>query len=152
MLLARRHVLFLRLGNDVAQRHHQPRPRHLQHVEGGLARWRLEIRAGRPTELQDLQVGIDQHGRRRELTDRHAVGFTLGRELPAQGIGRAALIGERLKPSPTQAGDVGGLPSVLGGGQSKRRGRRRLLREILCFLSNGSKSSVKPPIDSDAPK
>src|SRR4029453_12497549 len=69
MLLARRRVLLLRLVDGAAQRHHQSRPRHLQHVEARLASRRLEVRTSRTTELQNLQVGIDEYGGWRELID-----------------------------------------------------------------------------------
>ena len=73
-----------------AQRQHQAFARHLQHVEARLAGGRLEIRAGRPAELQDLQLGIDEHAGRRELIDGDAVGLALGVELAAERFGRRA--------------------------------------------------------------
>ena len=73
-------VFLLRLVDGGAQRQHQAFPRHLEHVEARLAGGRLQIGARRPTELQDLQLGVDQHAGRSELVDGDAVGFALGVE------------------------------------------------------------------------
>ena len=118
VLLARRRVVLLRLVDGAAQRQHQPGPRHLQQVEARLAGGRLEIRAGRTAELQDLQVGVDEHGRRGELIDRHAVGLALGAELAAEAFGRSSVVGWLPKRSPDLSRAAGdGSPAVLLAGR-----------------------------------
>jgi hypothetical protein len=44
----------------------------------------LEVSAGRPAELEDLQLVIDQHARRRESMDGDAVGLALGLEFGSE--------------------------------------------------------------------
>ena len=90
VFLARGFVFLLRLVDGGAQRQHQAFPRHLQHVEARLARGRLKIGAGRPAELQDLQLGIDKHAGRSELIDRDAVGLALGVEFAAETFRRVS--------------------------------------------------------------
>ncbi len=74
---AHRLVVLSCLVQGRPQRGEHAGTRHLQHVEGGLARGRLEKRTGRAAELQDLEVVAHEHRGRRETVHRDAVGFAL---------------------------------------------------------------------------
>ncbi len=59
------------------QRDRQPLPHHLEQVQAGLARRRRQVRPGVPAELQDLQIGVDQHAGRGVPRQEDAVGLFL---------------------------------------------------------------------------
>ena len=131
---ARRLHLLLRFVDRGAQRQHEAFAGHLQHVEAGLAAGRLEPGAGRPAELQHLQRGADEHARRRELVDRHAIGLALCVQLAGQpGRRRLCLcVEERQRRQPARLAVR--LAARLVACQMQRRRRRVLLPIDLLLL------------------
>lgn len=125
VLLARGLVLFPSLIDRAAQRQHQAIAGHLQHVEARLAGGRLQERAGRTAELQDLKLGVHEHSRRRELADGDAVGLALCIELAARTLRR--LLPTRPLHRSARTRD-GRLVAIFLDRQMKRQDRRRLLR------------------------
>lgn len=75
--LADRGILLPGLLDGGPQRGRQPRPRHPEQVQAGLAGRRRQIRSGVSAELQNLQIGVDQHARRYVSRQQDAVGFLL---------------------------------------------------------------------------
>jgi hypothetical protein len=55
----------------------QPLARHLEETHAGVAWRRLEVEPGLAAKLNDLQLAVDDHARRREAIERDAVGLVL---------------------------------------------------------------------------
>ena len=130
VLAARGPVFLPCLVDRGAQRQHQSFAGHLQHVEGGLAGGRLEVCAGCPPELEDLEIGADQHPGRRELVDGDAVGLALRIQLAAQSVHRA-LSTSRARQRRRPGWCEGSFAVRLGDRQMKGRDRGRLPGEDL---------------------
>jgi hypothetical protein len=83
--------------------------RHLQHVEAGLARRGLEVRAGVPAELHDLQIGAHDHARRRVAAQDQAIGLVLrvepGARVPVH-LARGPIGRVGARPLPPPAGEL----------------------------------------------
>ncbi len=78
---------FLALLIAARRRNRDLLPRHLEQVQAGLAGRRRQIRSGVPTELQDFQIGVDQHAGGDVSCQEDAVGLFLhvGPRLAAAG-------------------------------------------------------------------
>jgi hypothetical protein len=75
-----------------AQRVEQPLARHAQDVEVGLAGRQLQEVAGLPARLHDVEVGVDDHRRRREALEQQPVG------LAGDDVGRGGARPRRGRP------------------------------------------------------
>ena len=112
----------------------KPFARHLQHVEARLAGGRLEVRAGRPAELQDLQSAlISTPGGANWLTVmRSASRCALSSpRKPSGGSARRRPSADRKQAARRRAARSAAL---FPDRQVKRRGRRGLLGEDLVLL------------------
>src|SRR5439155_19586003 len=86
-------VLLLRLLDGSPQRKHQTFPRHLQHLEARVAAARFQKRTGVAPELQDLQLGVNQHAGRGKTVERDAVRLALRIDVSGKSLRRAGRFG-----------------------------------------------------------
>src|SRR5439155_216363 len=86
-------VLLLRLLDGGAQRRHQSFPRHLQHVEAGVAAGRFQKQTGLAPELQDFQLGVNQHPGRGETAERDAICLAFCIDVSGESFRRAGRFG-----------------------------------------------------------
>ncbi len=125
--------------HGAAHRDQQALAQHLEQVEAGLARRGREIEAGVAAELEDLDVAVDEHARRRVLRQEQPVGFLLDRRraaaLPSRRPGVRARRPARVRTAETgtrgaamRAPGLLRVDLVLASSTSNSRGRSRWSR------------------------
>ncbi len=125
-----------------AQRDEQTFPRHLQHVETGLARSRCQVHPGLAAKLQHVELGIDQHAGGHVARGQDAIGFAL-----QIGLRVAYDLAQQLAAAIADWARVRREREALIQAQGDR-----LLRVDLVLRSSGSNSSRFEPMVSEGPR